>query len=160
MTTLVPITPIPTTPKPPAVPSLWNERYDEIMENLERLNEGKQEAGSYLTIAAAAATYLTQAQGSSRPGHAYTATDWAWLDKPGGLIFQWGEFTLAATAGSSFSVTLPAAYSALHIASWIGVDNASTDAVGVINPTLTGLFIQKGTQDPSLRTGNWFSIGR
>lgn len=31
------ITPIPTTPKPAAVPSLWNERYDEIDENFDYL---------------------------------------------------------------------------------------------------------------------------
>lgn len=115
---------------------------------------------AYLTTAAAATTYAPLSSLAYRPGHTYTANDWAWLDKPGGLIFQWGEFTLAATVGSSSSIVLPAAYSALHIASWIGVDNASTDAVGVKSPTLTGLIIQKGAADESPRTGNWFSIGR
>ncbi len=115
---------------------------------------------AYLTTAAAATTYAPLSSLAYRPGHTYTPNDWAWLDKPGGLIFQWGEFTLAATAGSSANIVLPAAYSALHIASWIGVDNASTDAVGITSPTLTGLIVQKGIADSAPRTGNWFSIGR
>lgn len=56
MTTLIEITPIPVTPKPPAASSLWNYRYDQIWENLNRLNTGKMEASAGATLASPAFT--------------------------------------------------------------------------------------------------------
>lgn len=46
MTTIHPISRIQVTPKPAAVPSLWNNIYDEIDDRLRILNEGKQDAGT------------------------------------------------------------------------------------------------------------------
>ena len=43
MATIAPIDRIPTTPKPPAVPSLWNNIFDQIDDRLQRLNDGKLE---------------------------------------------------------------------------------------------------------------------
>lgn len=41
-----------------------------------------------------------------RPGRAYTANDWAYLDKAAGLIIQWGKVTVT----SSLNITLPVAF--------------------------------------------------
>lgn len=48
--------------------------------------------------------------GSGRVGHAYTANDWVPL--PGGLILQWGSFTMTntGTATDPYSANLPIAF--------------------------------------------------
>lgn len=43
-----------------------------------------------------------------RPGHTYTANDWAYLDKPGGLIVQWGSTSV--TAGTLKTISLPTTF--------------------------------------------------
>lgn len=44
MLIILPLSRIPTSPKPAAVPSLWNDTYDEIDDRLQILNEGKKDA--------------------------------------------------------------------------------------------------------------------
>lgn len=123
MTNILPISRIPTIPKPAAVPSLWNHIYDEIDDRLKKLNDGKQEVGSGMdgfapinspaftgsptaptpstsdsdtsvaTTAFVQAAIASNAAANSRPGHTYAESDWAWADKAGGLKVQWLDFT-------------------------------------------------------------------
>lgn len=46
---------------------------------------------------------------NSRPGHTYLTKDWTWLDKPGGLIVQWGTETgpLAGSSSFTFATNFP-----------------------------------------------------
>jgi hypothetical protein len=76
---------------------------------------------------------------------------------PGGLIIQWGTYSLAAA--SSQAITFPIAFPTALIHTNVSVDNAATDMIGTISRSLTGMTIIKGVNDTSARTGFWQAIG-
>ena len=238
MTTILPISRIPTSPKPAAVPSLWNYIYDEIDDRLQALNEGKQDVGTgtaglaslespALTGTPTAPTpsagnssaqlattqfvgdAITDAIGdiafpdtgglaplasptftglpkgptpttgdaseqlattafvgtsiagiiSTRPGHTYTESDWAWIDKSSGFKIQWGTFSLPETPGSEIAVTFTTAFSTIVIGSWIGGTGAASEAMGSYGESLSGMTVAKGNSDTAARAGKWYAIG-
>ena len=77
----------------------------------------------------------------------------------GGMIIQWGNFSVAAAAISSTSVTFPIAFPLFCLHGIVNVDNAATDQIGTISKTKTGMTIQKGSSDTMARTGTWIAIG-
>ncbi|MCE1175984.1 MAG: hypothetical protein LWW76_02560, partial [Burkholderiales bacterium] len=77
----------------------------------------------------------------------------------GGMIMQWGTFSLAAANGSNMPVTFPIAFPSLCLHGIVNVDNAAIDQIGTINKTKTGMTVQKGTVDSEIRTGTWIAIG-
>ena len=77
----------------------------------------------------------------------------------GGMIMQWGNFSVAAAAMSSTLVTFPIAFPLFCLHGIVNVDNAATDQLGTISKTKTGMTIQKGTSDTAERTGTWIAIG-
>lgn len=78
---------------------------------------------------------------------------------PGGLIWQWGRYSLGAPAGALQAITYSIAFPTALIAAWVGVDNAAGQMVGSSNRTLTGMNIVKGNSDSFTREGNWLIIG-
>lgn len=78
---------------------------------------------------------------------------------PGGLIIQWGTFSLEAAAGSTQAITFPMAFPTALIHSSVSVDNAANDMIGTTSRSLTGMTISKGSNDTTARTGFWQAIG-
>ena len=78
---------------------------------------------------------------------------------PGGLIIQWGTFSLAAAASSTQAITFPVAFPTALIHPSVSVDNSANDMIGTISRSLTGMTINKGANDTSARTGFWQAIG-
>ena len=56
--------------------------------------------GTTATLLANLKTAIIRA-GGGRPGHTYTTNDWAWIDEPGGLIIQWGIFSIQPEHGQA-----------------------------------------------------------
>lgn len=77
MTTIAPIDRIPTTPKPPAVPSLWNNIFDQIEDRLQRLNDGKLEGTKKVDggFGTGGVPVAFETKFSESPGVAVTALD-------------------------------------------------------------------------------------
>lgn len=205
MAELIEVPLIGTYPKVPATPYEMNRRYSAIIENLNRLNTGKQESGSFLTTAAAAAAYLTlSAAGTtyaplaspefsgapkvptatpgtnttqaastaftaaaisavlaSRPGHTYSANDWAWLDKQEGLIIQWGV-TAAIPIDTISSFTFPISFQKeAFLISGSGVASiiaGGTGQSGFNFPSLSKAAFSVAN-DSAVNSVRWFAIG-
>ena len=77
----------------------------------------------------------------------------------GGMIIQWGNFSTAAAAASSTSVTFPIAFPLFCLHGIVNVDDAATDQIGTRSKTKTGMTIQKGVNDTWARAGTWIAIG-
>lgn len=197
MTNILPISRIPTIPKPAAVPSLWNHIYDEIDDRLKKLNDGKQEAGSGMdgfapinspaftgsptaptpstsdsdtsvaTTAFVWAAIASNAAANSRPGHTYAENDWAWLDKPGGLIVQWATGGSIGDAERSTEIILPIAFPSACLFAQVatkGNGDRQDDAVFLLHrATLTSVFVfnqfMNSSNAPSI-IPTIFAIGR
>jgi len=152
MTTLVEVPLIGTYPKVPASPAEMNLRYNAIIENLNLLNSGKMEEDSGVPLSMLA----------YRPGHAYTENDWAWLDKPGGLIVQWGYIDIVGGAFST--VTLPVAFTSMVFAAvgtWDTSIYTDTKKSGILTGNFTLTTIDIGISDPDgSYTVRWIAIGK
>lgn len=81
----------------------------------------------------------------------------SWL---GGLVIQWGEFSLAAPAGSTQAVTFPIAFTVGIFFYGTGANFAATDQIGTTTRTLAGMVVRKGDADVSLRSGTYLVIGK
>lgn len=94
-----------------------------------------------------------------RPGHTYTANDWAWLDKPGGLMGQWG---FKATTGSNFSfnTTFPNACLAIFASNSDAQGSANDNAFAYVVSTSQFFLSTKNTSGSySNFPCFWFAIG-
>jgi len=99
-----------------------------------------------------------------RSGHTYTTSDWAWLDKPGGLIVQWGT-SASVASDSNVTVTFPTSFAsacfavlAVPISSGSGVDNFAS----VISKSTTNTVIGRGFISGTTGETNpmmWLAIG-
>jgi hypothetical protein len=78
---------------------------------------------------------------------------------PGGLIIQWGTYSLSAVAGTAQAITFPVAFPTALIHPSVSVDSAATDMIGTIGRSRTGMTIIKGANDTVARTGFWQAIG-
>jgi len=78
---------------------------------------------------------------------------------PGGLIIQWGTYSLAAKEGSKQAITFPVAFPTALIHPSVSTNNAAHQMIGTINRSLTGMTIVKGTGDGFARSGFWLAIG-
>ena len=72
----------------------------------------------------------------------------------GGLIIQWGTFSLAADSNATVTITLP-----VSLTSWVfaGVtpNNSATEQIGISNVSYTTITLKKGVSDTVARTGRW-----
>lgn len=78
---------------------------------------------------------------------------------PGGLIIQWGTFSLAAAAASTQAITFPIAFPTALIHPSVSVNGAADDMIGTTTRSLTGMTLSKGANDITGRTGFWQAIG-
>jgi len=81
----------------------------------------------------------------------------SWLS---GLVIQWGEFSLAAPAGSTQTVTFPIAFTVGIFFYGTGANFAATDQIGTTTRTLAGMVVRKGDADVSSRSGTYLVIGK
>jgi hypothetical protein len=93
---------------------------------------------------------------AKNPGSYGTA---GWTKLPGGMIMQWGRYSLGAATSANVNVTMPIAFPNYNIAAWVGVDGAATDQIGTSNLGVTGMTIWKGAADATARNGTWFAFG-
>lgn len=106
-------------------------------------------------LATTAFAQLLQASGTlANPGYVRFKTQ-----SGHDFVFQWGLYSLSASAGSSQSVTFPLPFTGGYITSWCGVDNAADQQIGTTGASLTGMTVQKGVTDSYARTGTWFALG-
>lgn len=95
-----------------------------------------------------------------RPGHVYTANDWAYLDKPGGLIVQWGQSGATDAGGSvsvTFPITFPNATFQVIVSSIAGSAGVSSANVGP-TPSTTGTTLWLSTAQAGVGI-RYFAIG-
>ena len=78
---------------------------------------------------------------------------------PGGLIIQWGTYSLAAKEGSTQAITFPVAFPTALIHPSVSTNSAAHQMIGTINRSLTGMTIVKGSGDAFARSGFWLAIG-
>ena len=81
---------------------------------------------------------------------------------PGGIIMQWGTYSLPSGNGTTNAVTFSIAFPTMILSYWVSVDNAAGQMIGIAlspAPTTTGMTIQKGASDSTARAGKWFAIG-
>lgn len=64
---------------------------------------------------------------SGRPGHTYTASDWAWLDKSLGIMIQWA--LVAVNRGSYATFSFPTAWTG-GVFAIVATKGALVDAAG------------------------------
>ena len=83
---------------------------------------------------------------------------------PGGLILNWGQFSIPAYSwwnrSYSTNVAFRKPFTQQIFGAWLGVENAAGQEIGTTNKTLQGMQINKGNGDPSARSGTWFAIGK
>ena len=77
----------------------------------------------------------------------------------GGMIMQWGTYSVGTAAQANVSVSFPIAFPSLCLHGIVNVDNAATDQLGVVDKSKTGMTVQKGVADTANRTGTWIAIG-
>lgn len=76
----------------------------------------------------------------------------------GGVITQWGTFSISA-ADNSTTITIPV--SLTSFCGFVGItpNNAADQQLGLSSISGNTMVIKKGTSDGATRTGRWFIVG-
>lgn len=106
-------------------------------------------------------TILANMKGAigGRPGHTYTANDWAYIDKSAGLIIQWG--TVSVGADTTASITWPVAFinGPLHgsVSQGIAISTSIDGSCAIYGMGTVGATVTNGLSAST--TLRYFSIG-
>ena len=77
----------------------------------------------------------------------------------GGMILNYGFFSIGPLAGTGTIVTYPIAYRYKAVLYFKVVANAADQEIGMTNPSTTQVQIQKGSSDATARTGLYYVLG-
>lgn len=98
-----------------------------------------------------------------RPGYVYSANDWAYIDKPGGLIVQWGTGSFAGASDTSMTASFPITFPTicLTVIGTIGTILSDTNlGFYQASPSLLRVGYHSTSGAASTGTGyTWLAIG-
>lgn len=78
---------------------------------------------------------------------------------PGGLLVQWGAYSIGGGGGASDAVTFPIPFPTALRAAYVGSNGGASNMIGTTSRTNSGMSVIKGAGDVDARTGFWLAIG-
>lgn len=78
---------------------------------------------------------------------------------PGGLILNWGTFSLAAAGSAGQTVTFSKPFTTAILFYGATPDVAADQQIGTDTRTLVDMVVRKGQGDTYARAGTWFALG-
>lgn len=121
--------------------------------------DGAQSVGSLNTVARGDHVHPTDTTRAAVDSFANVKAASGYQRFEGGMIMQWGTYSVVSAGGANAYVSFPIAFPSLCLHGIVNVDGAATNQIGVTYKSQTGMTVQKGSGDTYSRTGTWIAIG-